>query len=56
MQVVNRGDPYAAEVAATVSRVMDDLEHSHAYRLVWQSKVSLLSCLIWCLPGVHVKV
>jgi hypothetical protein len=39
MKVVNRGDPYPAEVAATVSRVMDYLEHSHPYRLVWQSKV-----------------
>ena len=39
MSVVNRGDPYPAEVAATVSRVMDKIGHSHSYRLVWQSKV-----------------
>jgi len=39
MKVVNRGDPYPAEVAATVSRVMERLGHSHAYRLVWQSQV-----------------
>ena len=39
MSVVNRGDPYPAEVAATVSRVMDKLGHRNPYRLVWQSKV-----------------
>ncbi|XP_022242485.1 ferrochelatase, mitochondrial-like isoform X2 [Limulus polyphemus] len=39
MKVVNRGDPYPAEVAATVSRVMELLRWSHPYRLVWQSKV-----------------
>ena len=40
-QVVERGDPYPQEVAATVQRVMESLNHSHPYRLVWQSKVSL---------------
>ncbi|CAH1789178.1 unnamed protein product [Owenia fusiformis] len=45
MKVVNRGDPYPAEVAATVSRVMDALGHSHPYRLVWQSKVGPLPWL-----------
>ncbi|XP_076820094.1 ferrochelatase, mitochondrial-like [Clavelina lepadiformis] len=39
MSVVNRGDPYPAEVAATVSRVMDKIGHTNSYRLVWQSKV-----------------
>lgn len=39
MSVVNRGDPYPLEVAATVQRVMEKLGHTHAYRLVWQSKV-----------------
>jgi len=39
MSVVERGDPYPAEVAATVQRVMEGLGHTHAYRLVWQSKV-----------------
>ncbi|KAH8828467.1 ferrochelatase [Flagelloscypha sp. PMI_526] len=39
MSVVNRGDPYVAEVSATVSAVMDRLNHSNSYRLVWQSKV-----------------
>ncbi|KAI8904372.1 hypothetical protein EDD86DRAFT_78396 [Gorgonomyces haynaldii] len=39
MSVVNRGDPYPAEVAATVAQVMKRLGHSNPYRLVWQSKV-----------------
>jgi len=39
MSVVNRGDPYPAEVAATVHAVMQRLGHSHPYRLVWQSQV-----------------
>ena len=38
-QVVERGDPYPQEVAATVQRVMETLNTSHPYRLVWQSKV-----------------
>ena len=45
MSVVNRGDPYPAEVAATVSRVMDKLGHQNPYRLVWQSKVGPLPWL-----------
>ncbi|KAK0052786.1 ferrochelatase mitochondrial [Biomphalaria pfeifferi] len=45
MKVVNRGDPYPAEVAATVHKVMEGLGHSHAYRLVWQSKVGPLPWL-----------
>ncbi|KIW27388.1 ferrochelatase [Cladophialophora immunda] len=39
MSVVNRGDPYPAEVAATVHAVMNRLGHSHPYRLCWQSQV-----------------
>ncbi|EPE35155.1 Chelatase [Glarea lozoyensis ATCC 20868] len=39
MDVVNRGDPYPAEVAATVAAVMQRLGHTHPYRLVWQSQV-----------------
>ncbi|XP_066020168.1 ferrochelatase, mitochondrial-like isoform X2 [Pocillopora verrucosa] len=39
MKVVDRGDPYPQEVAATVQRVMESLNYSHPYRLVWQSKV-----------------
>jgi ferrochelatase len=39
MSVVNRGDPYPAEVAATVYAVMQRLGFSNPYRLVWQSQV-----------------
>ncbi|KAJ3340566.1 ferrochelatase hem15 [Gonapodya sp. JEL0774] len=39
LSVVGRGDPYSAEVAATVHAVMDKLGHSNPYRLAWQSKV-----------------
>ncbi|PAV20283.1 ferrochelatase [Pyrrhoderma noxium] len=39
MSVVNRGDPYVAEVSATVSEVMRNLGNKNAYRLVWQSQV-----------------
>lgn len=39
MSVVNRGDPYPAEVAATVHAVMTRLGFSNPYRLVWQSQV-----------------
>eukprot|EP01100_Stratorugosa_tubuloviscum_P001951 TRINITY_DN1446_c0_g4_i1.p1 TRINITY_DN1446_c0_g4~~TRINITY_DN1446_c0_g4_i1.p1 ORF type:complete len:414 (-),score=159.47 TRINITY_DN1446_c0_g4_i1:10-1251(-) len=39
MSVVNRGDSYPAEVAATVYAVMNYLGFSNPYRLVWQSKV-----------------
>ncbi|KIV77380.1 ferrochelatase [Exophiala sideris] len=39
MSVVNRGDPYPAEVAATVNAVMQRLKHSNPYRLCWQSQV-----------------
>ncbi|KAG5462679.1 MAG: ferrochelatase [Olpidium bornovanus] len=39
MSVVNRGDTYPAEVAATVQRIMDRLGNRNAYRLLWQSQV-----------------
>ena len=39
MSVVNRGDPYPSEVAATVYAVMQRLNFSNPYRLVWQSQV-----------------
>jgi ferrochelatase len=39
MSVVNRGDPYPAEVAATVHAVMHRIGMTHPYRLVWQSQV-----------------
>jgi ferrochelatase len=39
MSVVNRGDPYPAEVAATVYAVQQRLGMKNPYRLVWQSQV-----------------
>lgn len=39
MMVVDRGDPYPAEVASTVNRIMEKLGNSNPYRLVWQSQV-----------------
>ncbi|OKL57427.1 hypothetical protein UA08_07041 [Talaromyces atroroseus] len=39
MSVVNRGDPYTAEVAMTVHAVMQRLGFSNPYRLCWQSQV-----------------
>ena len=39
MSVVNRGDPYPAEVAATVYAVMARLGFMNTYRLCWQSQV-----------------
>ncbi|EFZ04070.2 ferrochelatase precursor [Metarhizium anisopliae] len=39
MSVVNRGDPYPGEVAATVYAVMERLRFSNPYRLCWQSQV-----------------
>jgi len=45
MSVVNRGDPYPQEVAATVQRVMEELNFCNPYRLCWQSKVGPLPWL-----------
>ena len=39
MSVVNRGDTYPAEVAATVYAVMKRLGFQNQYRLCWQSQV-----------------
>ena len=39
MSVVNRGDTYPAEVAATVYAVMQRLGMKNPYRLCWQSQV-----------------
>ncbi|KAL2169276.1 hypothetical protein VTG60DRAFT_6279 [Thermothelomyces hinnuleus] len=39
MSVVNRGDPYPAEVAATVHAVMQRLGNVNPWRLCWQSQV-----------------
>jgi len=45
MRVVNRGDQYPQEVAATVQRVMHELGFSNKYLLTWQSKVGPLPWL-----------
>ncbi|AJU14116.1 Hem15p [Saccharomyces cerevisiae EC1118] len=39
MDVVNTGDAYPAEVAATVYNIMQKLKFKNPYRLVWQSQV-----------------
>ncbi|KAK4685739.1 protoporphyrin/coproporphyrin ferrochelatase, partial [Tremellales sp. Uapishka_1] len=39
LDIVNRGDPYVAEVAATVFAVMTKLGFSNPWRLTWQSQV-----------------
>ena len=39
MSVVNRGDPYPAEVSATVWAVQQKLGFRNPYRLCWQSQV-----------------
>ncbi|PWY98191.1 ferrochelatase-domain-containing protein [Testicularia cyperi] len=40
MQIVSgRGDPYPAEVAATVAAVMSRMNWSNPYRVTWQSQV-----------------
>lgn len=39
MDIINRGDSYPAEVAATVYAVMQKLGFSNPYRLTWQSQV-----------------
>jgi ferrochelatase len=39
MSIVNRGDPYPAEVAATVDHVITHLQLKNPHRLVWQSQV-----------------
>lgn len=48
--VMNRGDPYPAEVGATVHLVMQELGWCNPYRLVWQSKVGPLP---WLEPGTE---
>ena len=48
--VMDRGDPYPAEVGATVSLVMEALNWCNPYRLVWQSKVGPLP---WLKPGTE---
>lgn len=40
-----RGDSYPSEVGATVHLVMQELNHTNPYALVWQSKVGPLPWL-----------
>lgn len=39
MEIINRGDSYPAEVAATVYAIMQKLGFQNPYRLTWQSQV-----------------
>lgn len=39
MDVVNTGDAYPAEVAATVYKIMETMKFKNKYRLCWQSQV-----------------
>ncbi|XP_074035700.1 ferrochelatase, mitochondrial [Leptinotarsa decemlineata] len=45
LKAVNRGDAYPSEVGATVHQVMQELNFSQPYQLVWQSKVGPLPWL-----------
>ncbi|KAI5291371.1 ferrochelatase hem15 [Ascosphaera aggregata] len=53
MSIVNRGDPYPAEVAATVYAVMQRLNFSNRYCLAWQSQVGPSA---WLGPQTHAVV
>ncbi|XP_008549677.1 ferrochelatase, mitochondrial [Microplitis demolitor] len=50
LRVLNRGDSYPSEIAATVHMVMNELNHSNPYQIVWQSKVGPLP---WLGPATH---
>lgn len=50
MRQVDRGDPYSAEVGATVQLVMKELGMTNPFRLVWQSKVGPLP---WLSPATE---
>lgn len=45
MKTVQRGDSYPYEVGSTVQQVMEELNFSNPYHLVWQSKVGPLPWL-----------
>lgn len=45
MDVVNTGDSYPAEVAASVYKIMESLKFKNPYRLCWQSQVGPKSWL-----------
>jgi len=47
---VDKGDPYSAEVGATVQLVMKELGMTNPFRLVWQSKVGPLP---WLSPATE---
>jgi len=53
MKAVNRGDPYPAEVGATVQLVMEQLKYCNPYRLVWQSKVGPTP---WLQPSTELSI
>lgn len=53
LSVVNRGDSYPHEVAATVKQVMEELQHSNVYKIVWQSKVGPAQ---WLQPAADVAI
>lgn len=53
MSVVNRGDPYPQEVGATVQKVMETINFSNPYRLVWQSRVGPMP---WLGPSTDVTI
>lgn len=42
LKVVERGDPYPQQMAATVQSVMQAIGYSHPYVHAWQSKVGRL--------------
>lgn len=44
-KAVLRGDPYPSEVGSTVQMVMQELNYSNPFNLVWQSKVGPLPWL-----------
>lgn len=48
--VMNRGDPYPAEIGATVQLVMEQLNWCNPYRVVWQSKVGFMP---WLSPSTE---
>ena len=48
--VMNRGDPYPAEIGATAQLVMQELGWSNPFRVTWQSKVGPLP---WLEPGTE---
>ena len=39
LSAIERGDPYAAEVGATVYQIMKKLNFCNPWRLTWQSQV-----------------